>query len=186
MTDSILTFSTIVLALATVILAIFTIMLWHETKKNREYQEYLNEPRLSVIPEGTSIDNTTFEYINLSLKNIGKGPLFNLKLTDVKGIDNILLGGRKLSERRFLQNIKHIRPNQEIKSFVNTIVKLKEIGGESLEVSMFFEYEDSKHKKYKARFDIDFLEPLGIMRVIIPTQEMIEEANKQNNSKKEN
>ena len=144
--------STIILAFATVILALFTILLWNETKKSRKFQEELNSPELSVIiyPSERVIGD-----FFISIKNIGKSPIYRLKLQNIKGdkINTIL--NKKINELIFLKKINYIRPHQEIRGLI-----INQIDEETLnsKFQLIFNYRDKNGNKITERFNYDFSE----------------------------
>lgn len=160
--ELILAISTVFLAIFTLVLAFFTFYLWQEAKKSREYQIELNRPELSVIFE-PSKKYINFIYINI--KNIGKNPLYNLKLNEVEGDFNIPIRDKKLSELSYLKKIKYIRPNQEIDQFFMSLHSLKDKKVEELHFSMYFEYEGHNRKKYYKKFDFDFSQFLDMSQL---------------------
>jgi hypothetical protein len=159
--EIILAISTIFLAVFTFVLAFFTFYLWQEAKKSRKYQIELNRPELSVVFE-PSKKYINFLYINI--KNIGRSPIYNLKLNKVEGDFNIPDRAKKLSELSYIKNIKYLRPNQEINQFFMSLHSLKE-KIENLKFSMYFEYEDYRKKKYYKRFIFDFSELLDMSQL---------------------
>ncbi len=143
-------FTTIILAIATVVLAVFTIMLWYETKKSREFQKEIYTPELSItfFPSQRYIND-----LFISIKNIGKVPIYNIKLKKVIGDDIDTLMEKKLSETTFLNEINYLRPQQEIKNLI------KQIWGKDEDFSKFtliYSFEDKFKKVYNKKFKFDF------------------------------
>jgi hypothetical protein len=154
---TILTFSTVVLAISTVVLTIFTWNLVNESKENRKYQKRINEPELSIIcyPSKKSINN-----IFISIKNIGKSPIYNLKLENVEGDDFETIMEENISETNFLNKQNYLRPEQEIKNL------LIQIWGDDKEFKIFnlkYSYNDNKNKKYIRNFKFDFNDFKGLI-----------------------
>ncbi len=164
-TDLTLVISTVFLAIFTLVLAIFTFFLWSEAKKTREYNIELNKPQLSVIFQPSK---KYINFINIGIKNIGKSPIYNLKLKKVKNDFKIPHLGKKLkiSELKYLKNINYLRPSQEIEQFFISFHQTEK-KPESMKFSLFFEYTDRprKGKVYKKGFDFDFSQFLDMSQL---------------------
>lgn len=139
-------FFSFVLSFATIVLAWFTCLLYKETKKNREFNELLNEPELSIILYFRK------SFIYISIKNIGKSPIFNLKLDKLEGDDIKTLNNKKLSESKFLNKINYLRPNQEINSLIYKIT----FKGEKFK--LFYSFNNIKNQRKRKVFNFDLSE----------------------------
>lgn len=164
-TDLTLAISTVLLAVFTLVLAIFTYFLWSEARKTREYNIELNKPELSVIFQPSK---KYINFINISIKNIGKSPVYNLRLEKVKNDFEIPHLGKKLkiSELKYLNKINYLRPSQEIEQFFISFHQLDK-KPEEMKFSLFFEYSDKpiKGKIYKKGFDFDFSQFLDMSQL---------------------
>jgi len=164
-TDIILAISTVLLAVFTLVLAVFTYYLWSEAKKTREHNIELNKPELSVIFQPSK---KYINFINISIKNIGKSPIHNLKLKKVENDFEIPHLGKKLkiSELKYLNKINYLRPSQEVEQFFISFHQTKK-KPEEMKFSLFFEYADKPRKGnvYKKGFDFDFSQFLDMSQL---------------------
>ena len=150
-TELVYLISTILLAIFTLVLAIFTYYLYSEARKTREYQIELNRPELSIIFQPSK---RFIQWIDVHIKNIGRSPIYNLKLEKVEG-DTMSFNGKKVSELEYLKKINYLSPNQEIIQFFFNFVGSK-TKPEKIKFKLFFKYENEKGKIYRKKFDIDF------------------------------
>ncbi len=150
--DLILAISTIFLALFTLVLTVFTYFLYSEAKKSRTYQVDLNRPELSVSFEPSS---KYIEWIDIHIKNIGKSPIYDLELEEVKGEDLICFNGKKVSDLEFLKKINYLRPEQEIVQFFYNFVNSQKKPDE-IQFELYFRYYDKDKNVYKRKFVINF------------------------------
>jgi hypothetical protein len=149
--EIVLMVANICLAIFTLVLAIFTYYLYSEARKTREYQIELNRPELSVIFQPSK---RFIQWINIHIKNIGRSPIYNLKLEKVEG-EIISFNGKKISELEYLKKINYLSPNQEITQFFFNFVG-NNLKPEEIKFDLFFKYEDEKRNIYRKKFSIDF------------------------------
>lgn len=152
--------SSICLTFFTFVLAVFTIYLYSEARKNRKYQIELNQPELSITFEPSE---RAINWINIKIKNIGRTPLYNLKLIKVKN-DLKCFNDKKISDLNYLKKINYLRPEQEIKQFFVSFLD-KDKKPEDFKFSIQFEYENSKREKLNKNFDFDFSQFLDMTQL---------------------
>ena len=113
----------------------------------------MNKSELSIIFKPSK---EYINFINISIKNIGKSPIYNLKLKKVEP-DYELLHFGKISKLKYLNKINYLRPSQEIEQFFISFLQT-ENKPKDMKFSLLFEYTDKLNKGniYKKVFYFDF------------------------------
>jgi hypothetical protein len=136
--------------------------LLRETKKLREAE---TEPELSIyLQQNPKIPS----HYDIVVKNIGRGPAYNLSFDFDKNADLIeRQPHRKLYELGFFQGVEYLAPNQEYKSLFGGQELLAEPHPVPLKIRA--QYKNKNKKKYSNDFCIDPLDFWGTSYFAIKT-----------------
>lgn len=154
---SIIAVLTFVLAIITGIYAYLTWKMVNETKRMREIQ---SEPNISVYFKSK---DEYIGFIDLIIRNIGRGPAFNIKLSvspDFQYSDRM-----NISELNLFKNgIHHLAPDQQISFFLNSLPAMIE-KKLCMRFDISVKYEDTVGNGFQNSYNIDLNELMGIRRV---------------------
>lgn len=145
--------STFVLALATLALVYFTYSLAEEAKKTREFQKQIYQPKLSVIFKQSP---RWVHFLYLEIENIGKSPLYNLKLIKIENdfIFDGLNKKTKIKDIKYIKRIIYLKPQQKISQFFASGLSNKNLFDQKF--SLEFSYENENSELLHDKFNFDF------------------------------
>ncbi len=181
--NNITVISTIVLTISTVILAIFTMGLAKEAKKTRKFNEESHQPKLSVV---IAPSERWINFLFIEIENIGKSPLYNLKLIKVK--NNFVINSKhnkKIDDINCIKNINYLKPQQKISHFFASFIDEEQLLNKIFEIE--FSYENKSGKLFKDRFGFDLNHFKGMVKFGgEPLEEIVQELRKINTTIKAN
>jgi hypothetical protein len=160
------------------IYVIFTVLIQRANKKVVEQNDIIrkenNMPNVIVY-----FDMKIFNMLDLKIKNIGKTPACNIKVSLEP--QNEIVNVRYLERSSLLNGIAFLAPSQSLKTMLGTLMELENSNGDFPKYKVVINYTDSEGSKFSNEYFIDANMYKGNVQVVDKTiHDLTKEVDKTN------